>query len=400
MLMPSAIAELFEPISAAKPLAARYSCALVQNLADLAALEASWPRVPQALDSPMASFGWTWAGAVALATEQSPQVIVASCDGEPRGVAALAHGRNWGLQRWEMLGVRRINEPADLTYADDAALVALVEAIIGLRRPLLLGRLPADSPTLGLIQRACRGRGVVLVRPQASCPTVALDDHWLQPEGQLSSRRRSDYRRALRRADQEGGTQAEIITPRPDEVDSLLDLALEIEARSWKGAAGTALAQDPQRGRFLREFARWASRAAVLRIALLRIGGAPSAMQVAVEQGERWWLLKIGFDPALGHCSPGNLLLAETLRHAAQRGLKSYEFLGTVEPWTQVWTRAERQCVSVRIYPRGLRGAAALARDAAGAAWRRLKLRRAPADRKSTGGDADTNRTATSEEAV
>ena len=78
-------------------------------------------------------------------------------------------------------------------------------------------------------------------------------------------------------------------------------------------------------------------------------------MQVAVEQAGRWWLLKIGFDPAWSQCSPGILLLAETLRYAAAAGLAGYEFLGTVEPWTQVWTQAERQCVALRIYPRGLR---------------------------------------------
>ncbi len=274
-----------------------------------------------------------------------------------------------------MLGVRRINEPADLIYADDEALLALVQQMVQLRRPLLLGRLPADSPTIPLVQRACRGRDVVLLRPQASCPVINLNDRWRQPESQLSSRRRSDYRRALRRGEQAGGVETQIVAPKPREVDSLLDVALAVEARSWKGAAGTALLHDPPRARFLREFANWASQAGTLRIALLQIGGQPAAMQVAVEQAGRWWLLKIGFDPAWSHCSPGILLLAETLRYASGSGLLGYEFLGTVEPWTQVWTAAERQCVALRIYPRGLRGAAALARDVAGAAWRRIKRR-------------------------
>ena len=62
---------------------------------------------------------------------------------------------------------------------------------------------------------------------------------------------------------------------------------------------------------------------------------------------------------------PGILLTRDTIRYAAERGLRSYEFLGLAEPWTRVWTREERACVSVRIYPFGLRGLAYLAFDAA-----------------------------------
>jgi CelD/BcsL family acetyltransferase involved in cellulose biosynthesis len=96
-------------------------------------------------------------------------------------------------------------------------------------------------------------------------------------------------------------------------------------------------------------------------------------MQIATEETGRWWLLKIGFDPAWSDCSPGTLLLCETLRHAVRQQLTAYEFLGTVEPWTQVWTLHERECVSVRVYPLGLHGAAALAGDAVEIAGRKVK---------------------------
>ena len=83
-------------------------------------------------------------------------------------------------------------------------------------------------------------------------------------------------------------------------------------------------------------------------------------MQIATEEAGRWWLLKIGFDPAWADCSPGTLLLSETVRYAARQRLKTYEFLGTVEPWTQIWTQNERRCVSVRVYPQSIRGAMSL----------------------------------------
>jgi CelD/BcsL family acetyltransferase involved in cellulose biosynthesis len=363
--------DLLDPLKASSG----YSCDLIDDVARLAELESGWEKLEASSTSPMESFGWAMASAVSLAREQAPHVVVTTRDDTPCAIAPLARCRGWGLGRLEVLGMSRLNEPGDLIFADHEALSELIEQVVRLRRPLLLGRLPSDSPTIQRLKQACRRRALVIVRPQASCPYIPLDESWLEPESHLSSRRRSDYRRALRRAEKRGTVRAEVLTPQPEEVEELLDIAFEIEARSWKGAAGTALANDPNRGRFIREFSEWASHRGRLRICLLRIGDELAAMQVAVEQAARLSLLKIGFDPVLADCSPGILLLAESLRYAARQRLASFEFLGTVEPWTRVWTEHERACVAVRVYPFGLRGAAALLADSASALGRRLKQR-------------------------
>ena len=94
-------------------------------------------------------------------------------------------------------------------------------------------------------------------------------------------------------------------------------------------------------------------------------------MQLAVECGERFWLLKIGYDEEFARCSPGVLLMLHTVRYAATRGLKSYELLGRVEPWTRVWARSRVPTSrSARILQR--LGAAQLGVDVVGFAWRKL----------------------------
>ena len=60
--------------------------------------------------------------------------------------------------------------------------------------------------------------------------------------------------------------------------------------------------------------------------------------------------LKIGFDETFKVYSLGRLLRLETIRYAAQRGLRSYEFLGNDAPWTYFWTKSVRPMVS-RAYP-------------------------------------------------
>ena len=86
-------------------------------------------------------------------------------------------------------------------------------------------------------------------------------------------------------------------------------------------------------------------------------------------------MLKIGYDESFARCSPGSLLLVESLRDAAARGLRSVELLGRWEPWTDIWTSHERRCVSLLAYPATLRGLSSLARDGAHYALDQIRRR-------------------------
>jgi CelD/BcsL family acetyltransferase involved in cellulose biosynthesis len=96
---------------------------------------------------------------------------------------------------------------------------------------------------------------------------------------------------------------------------------------------------------------------------------------VAIEESRGLWLLKVGYDQRFAAASPGMLLLRDSIRYAAEAGLSTYEFLGSAESWTRVWTATERPCISLRVYPLGARGLAALTVDLAARGyhkWRKL----------------------------
>jgi hypothetical protein len=289
------------------------------------------------------------------------------------GVEALlplchAPGR---FARWRVPGAEEVFEPGDALCRDEAAAARLARILAAERRPIELARIPRASPLIPALKAAMPGR--VSIRPATPSPTIALGPEWREPESRFSSRRRSDFRRAARRAAEFGELQCEMLCPTAAEFDALFDEAIAVEAKSWKRAAGTAIACDAGKEAFFRRYLRAACERGEGRIAFLRIDGRVVAMQLAVEWSGRYWLFKIGYDEAYARCSPGTLLMLHALRVAAERGLSGFELMGDAEAWiADLWTREAHECVRVRTYPASLAGVLAAAGD--GAAWARGRL--------------------------
>jgi CelD/BcsL family acetyltransferase involved in cellulose biosynthesis len=287
--------------------------------------------------------------------------------GDPGALLPLCRPQG-GARRWRVAGSHEVFEPIDVLAASAAEVAALAEQLSALGQPLQLDRVPADSILPGALKRAMRGRALVVSREAMACPTIALAPEMADPLHRFNADRRSDFRRAARRAAALGAVTYEIHAPAPDQFDALFDEAVAVERHSWKADAGTAMATDPAKQAFFRAFLKAAAADGLARIAFLRIDGKAAAMQLALEWRGRFWLFKIGFDHGYGRCSPGNLLMLHTLGDAAARGLTGYELLGNIEPWiSQLWTRDAHPCRTIRTYPANPAGLAALIAD--GARW-------------------------------
>src|SRR5262249_16919781 len=156
----------------------------------------------------------------------------------------------------------------------------------------------------------------VIRRRLSGFPWIPLDAGWMSPEDRLNPGRQSDLRRARRIAETIGEVRVNVFSPAPEDLAALLGEAFEVEAARRKGRGGSALARGRIRPAFFRRYAAAACRRGILRLGFLRIGGQTAAMQLGVEWGGRFWLLKIGFDEAFARCSPGTLLMLEMVRHA------------------------------------------------------------------------------------
>jgi CelD/BcsL family acetyltransferase involved in cellulose biosynthesis len=181
----------------------------------------------------------------------------------------------------------------------------------------------------------------VLVRTLAESPVIELDVGQIRYEAGLGANLRANLRRNLRRLRAQGNVDVEVEDGR-DDLTTRLDECLELEARSWKGASGTAMGSRPETRAFYEGVAKWAMASGLLRLAFLRIDSRPVAFQLALEDGVAYYPLKGGFDPAYARCSPGILLLHATVSRAFEQGLERYELLGGAERYKLEWATRRR----------------------------------------------------------
>jgi CelD/BcsL family acetyltransferase involved in cellulose biosynthesis len=324
--------------------------------------------VEEFVPSPMQSHIWNMACADSFSDGSSVLVTV-----QRRGktVALAPLFRPHGETRLVFLG-QGLFEPTLLSYADNESCHALAKALLTLKDPIFLRDVDASSPMVEALQKACHEeKRICVTRPMPSHPWLQLDERWQRPEEHLNSGRRSDLRRARRNAEKIGPISFQNITPMASELEDVLTEVFRVESANWKGEAGSGLAYDAVIQGFYRRFSQLASAQGILRILLMKCGDQTAAVQLGVDYKNRFWLLKMGYDQNFSRCSPGELLIVESLRLATERGMQAYEFTGTPESWTQKWTKTVHASVSVRIYAEGMRGLIGVAAETTMIAARR-----------------------------
>ncbi len=339
--------------------------------------------IPLARRSPMLHEIWQRASALSLGAETEFEIVSALSGDQP--TAAAVFSRTGKIApRLHLLGAEELLYPTDVLYENASAAEALANAVVTRKLPARFGHFRADSAFVGALIKASRGAALVLATEMNGAPYIRFDETWREPETKLKSRRRSDLRRRLKKAEAHGAIAFEMLAPKPHEVDALIEEAIAVEANSWKGRSGTALAHDRTQQAFFRNYARLASEAGILRLAFMRVDGKAAAMQIAALCDNAFWGFKSGYDETYREFSPGMILFLEVVRYAANAGVATHEFLGKPAPWTQEWTTDHRPVVRLRFYPFNPAGAAAFIPDGISALTDRAKTwLRAKANRRA-----------------
>uniref|UniRef100_UPI003BAB28B8 GNAT family N-acetyltransferase n=1 Tax=Stappia sp. TaxID=1870903 RepID=UPI003BAB28B8 len=139
----------------------------------------------------------------------------------------------------------------------------------------------------------------------------------------VRAHRRKELRRLGRRLAEQGPLTVTRIGA--GKVDAAaIDAFLDLEASGWKGRAGTALAVEPARAGFARDFLLSLAARGRLVIDRIALGDKPVAMLVQIRDGARLHAWKIARDEAFDAYSPG----AQVARAAMRATLDGAEETG------------------------------------------------------------------------
>jgi CelD/BcsL family acetyltransferase involved in cellulose biosynthesis len=168
-------------------------------------------------------------------------------------------------------------------------------------------------------------------------PYIPLKKTWDEQQATLQSKFKANVRRRRKKLEEKGQVTVERIE-RGQELEAKLDEGYALEASGWKGARGTAIAQDKGTRGFYSELARTAAYQNELSLYFMRVDGRAVGFHYGLTWDDRYFLLKPGYDEALRECSPGQLLMEEVLKDCVSRGLREFDFLGPNMVWKQDWT--------------------------------------------------------------
>ncbi len=231
---------------------------------------------------------------------------------------------------------------ADYAQFDPRKAEAVIPHLV--RTGLVLPRVVEESPQ---DQWAARQESVAI--PYDIAPRLDLSSGWEAVAARRSGRTWSSFRRKTRRLKARGPMEIIHVTD-PDQVDAWLpDVFRLYEARSR--VARRRGVWRSKRGRlFLASWMKALADEGALDLAILLVDGQAEAFTFVIADPDVHYLYALAFDPSspVARDSPGEQLLVEAMKGAAQQGAVYFDFLVGDEPYKRAWA-TELRAVSTRV---------------------------------------------------
>lgn len=242
----------------------------------------------------------------------------------------------------------------------ESTMGAFVELLAKLRlaSPMRFNSL-MDTSCCNLFRSSLRASGFPYWKTeQPSAPYVDLRaQSWEEYDASLHPKLKNNLRKGLRRAEREGNVWFEVVEDH-NCVKEVVAEAIRVEGEGWKGEQGSAIRCSTAKETWYRNLAQWAAGEGRLRLFVLRLNQRMLAFDFCIAGNETIFAVKTGYDQNLaGRFSPGNLMRYELMRRLFKdSGFRRYDFMGQCNPWKTEWTKANRRCTWLRVYPRSARG--------------------------------------------
>jgi CelD/BcsL family acetyltransferase involved in cellulose biosynthesis len=281
---------------------------------------------------------------------------------------------------WAACGTLLVGAAADMRATADALLDALPRTRW---RLWWLRNVPWQAESWSQLTAAAARRRAAchaLALHEVGC--VDLNQSWSRIEEQWSGNHRRHMRKALRRAEREGGVELIVRSRFSSEadIDASLRAAFEIEARGWKGRERTAVVQQDRMLDFVIAQAVELARHGYLRLVTLVHRGAPIAFEYCWQARGTVFTPKVGFDERYAQLSPGQLLRYLHFRRlAAETPAPVIDFGGPLADFTRRWTTHHYQTGTVVLGRPGMSGQLLVAGYRARLYWKQRRVAPTPA---------------------
>ncbi len=309
----------------------------VERFDDLHALRGEWKRLAEAAGNVFGT--WEWASAWSSELGRRYRPLVYACrarDGAIVGILPLCAASRGAFKTVRFIG----HGPADLlgpicARADHPAVArafgAAINSIPERVDLLLVERLAAEEGWHALLGGTC-------LRIESS-PVLRLDGMtWEELLASRSANFRQQVRRRERKLVREHGLSYRLADD-PDSLEADLEHLFRLHEQRW---AHRSAAFSPARRAFHRAFARSAQARGWLRLWIAEIGGQPVAAWYGFRFAGVEWYYQAGRDPAWEQASIGFVLMAHTIREAANDGTAEYRLLRGDEPYKARFANDER----------------------------------------------------------
>jgi CelD/BcsL family acetyltransferase involved in cellulose biosynthesis len=206
--------------------------------------------------------------------------------------------------------------PLDRDMADAAVAQLMQQARQAGAHALILRDMSLDGAAMEAFANVLRQadmRPQVLQSYQRAELDATRDADDLLRDG-LGAKKLKELRRLRHRLAEHGAVHFDLARS-PDNVAAAVETFLALEASGWKGARGTALAQNDGDASFIRRATVALAATGQCEIVTLRAGDTPVAAGIVLRHQDRAFYFKLGVDERFSKFSPGVQLTLDLTRH-------------------------------------------------------------------------------------
>jgi CelD/BcsL family acetyltransferase involved in cellulose biosynthesis len=227
--------------------------------------------------------------------------------------------RRYGAELPVLIGWTHAFAPSGIPLVDRGSAAAVVESFIDhvaadtslpkiLLLPLLNDSGPVAAALRATVERSGGAHAAFGRHQRAALQPHGDAAHYV--ERAIGKKRHKEVKRLRRRLAEAGPVVFEVARS-PAAVATALQDFLALEAKGWKGAAGTALVQSPELRRFAESAVDALARQGQGTVSRLLLGSRPIACIVTLQSAGGVWCWKIAYDESLARFSPGVQAMTE-----------------------------------------------------------------------------------------